>query len=155
MKIYVAPVDAVGGAVGTGLVDLGLGTQFLNSRFHAPQFSNMTGDGGPELNRAQEWFLDAARNAPDPATRSAHVANAVRALNNLAVWHLQVNAEPDATQLAYNALTFAEEICRREGVADNDLVRGVLLNFGNLLVECGYETEAAPFLRRARSLGSY
>lgn len=149
LNLWVARVPAVEGVVGTGPVDLSIGSQALS----APLGFDVLGGSGAILDRAYRWFIDAAEKARVERERTEHYLGAVEALNNLAVWCMTRFDDASAGQQAYNALLEAERILSTE-IRGFDQVRGgVLFNLGALLSEAGHRTESAEYLRKARELG--
>lgn len=112
----------------------------------------MPGGAGELLDGAYRWFVAAANAARDPRDRDQHIADAARALNNLAVWALTRSSHPDAPNSAVAALQEAERLMRN-APGSGELRAGVYFNLGQLASASADHSAARHYLGLARSFG--
>lgn len=149
MKWWIATAPVAPGPWGTGPVDLSVATQALLG----PAGYDMPGGSGPVLDGAYRWFLGAANSASDPRVRAGHILDAVRALNNLAVWALTRWDHPEAAREALEALQEAERLMTPVAGNEDDLRGGVYFNLGQLAEAAGQHRSSTRYLDLAQAYG--
>lgn len=148
LNVWVAQVPIAEGAVGTGPVDLAMATQALRG----PEGFDLPGGSGEIFQRAATWFLDASNVATTQHEYTNHLLDAVRALNNLAVWCMTRWQHPEAAEAALDALKDAEKFVE-EANRGGELQGGVYFNLGNLMLATNQPTEATRYFNLAHSFG--
>lgn len=149
LNVWIAPAAFAAGEVGTGPVDLSMGTQVLQG----PRDFDVPGGAGVLFDRAARWFVHQATLSTDPSERVRHYLNAARSLNNLAVWCMTRWQHADAGDTAANVLQEAERLLRERVPETGELWGGVYFNMGNLYAASGRPLEATKYLNLAASWG--
>ncbi len=146
-RYWIAPVENVGGQVGTGVVDVAIATQVL----YGPKGFDMPGTGEMFL-RAGQYFIDAAKTATSARDRADSYRRAAQTLNNLAIWHVTRNTDPQRIRGAYDCFRTAE-LQALQAPGEDELLGRILLNLATLLSATGNHGQARPYIDRARALG--
>ena len=147
--LWIAPVPAVAGEVGSGPVDLSSATQELLR----PPGSDLPGSAGEMLDRAYRWFLDAADAASGRPEQIVLLVDAARTMNNLAVWCLTRWGHPNAAVAARDALLEADRLLSVVAPAGVEVRGGVYFNLGTFAAATGALREALRYFGLARSAG--